>query len=77
MSHDSTATDSPKPRVVACPQCGKSVEWTPASCWRPFCSERCKMIDLGAWANESYRIRAVDAPDDERAPPDDTGDSER
>jgi endogenous inhibitor of DNA gyrase (YacG/DUF329 family) len=51
------------PRVVACPQCGRSVEWTPASRWRPFCSERCKLIDLGAWAAEAYRVPAepVDA----------------
>jgi len=41
---------------VACPQCGVRVEWTPASKYRPFCSERCKLIDLGAWASESYRI---------------------
>jgi endogenous inhibitor of DNA gyrase (YacG/DUF329 family) len=44
------------PRVVRCPQCGASVAWTPESKWRPFCSERCKMIDLGAWANERYRV---------------------
>ncbi|MEO8302822.1 MAG: DNA gyrase inhibitor YacG [Betaproteobacteria bacterium] len=42
--------------VVACPCCGKPVEWTSASRWRPFCSERCKMIDLGAWASEAYRV---------------------
>jgi endogenous inhibitor of DNA gyrase (YacG/DUF329 family) len=43
-------------KQVACPQCGVRVEWTPASKYRPFCSERCKLIDLGAWASESYRI---------------------
>jgi hypothetical protein len=41
---------------VTCPQCGARVEWAPASKFRPFCSERCKLIDLGAWASESYRI---------------------
>jgi endogenous inhibitor of DNA gyrase (YacG/DUF329 family) len=46
----------PTPKVVACPQCGARVEWSPASKFRPFCSERCKLIDLGAWASESYRI---------------------
>ena len=45
-----------KSREVICPTCGKHVLWTPASAWRPFCSERCKMIDLGAWATESYRV---------------------
>lgn len=45
-----------KPRIVSCPQCGANVAWDAANPYRPFCSERCKMIDLGAWANESYRI---------------------
>ena len=44
------------PKVVPCPHCGKAVEWSPASRWRPFCSERCKTTDFGAWASESYRI---------------------
>jgi len=47
---------SPTPRTVRCPQCGTDVPWTPGSPWRPFCSERCKLLDLGAWATESYRI---------------------
>jgi uncharacterized protein len=46
------------PRSVACPNCGKRALWTPANAWRPFCSERCRLIDLGAWADESYRIPA-------------------
>ena len=54
---------SSKPRVVACPQCGAGVVWDPANPFRPFCSERCKMIDLGAWATESYKI-PVDEDDD-------------
>jgi endogenous inhibitor of DNA gyrase (YacG/DUF329 family) len=45
------------PKVVPCPHCGTAVEWSPASRWRPFCSERCKTIDFGAWASESYRIQ--------------------
>ncbi|MCW5586842.1 MAG: DNA gyrase inhibitor YacG [Chromatiales bacterium] len=40
---------------VACPTCGKKIEWTPAQKWRPFCSERCKMIDLGEWLAEEKR----------------------
>ncbi|GAB4060589.1 DNA gyrase inhibitor YacG [Uliginosibacterium sediminicola] len=47
---------STKIRTVNCPQCGKSVEWRPESRWRPFCSERCKLIDIGAWASEAYRV---------------------
>lgn len=42
--------------VVACPTCAKKVEWTEANKYRPFCSERCKQIDLGAWAEEKYTI---------------------
>lgn len=42
--------------VVNCPQCGKSVPWDNSNPFRPFCSERCKLIDLGQWATESYRI---------------------
>jgi endogenous inhibitor of DNA gyrase (YacG/DUF329 family) len=42
--------------VVSCPTCGAKVEWVPANTFRPFCSERCKQIDLGAWAEEKYTI---------------------
>ncbi len=44
------------PVVVACPQCSKEVVWNSQSRFRPFCCERCKLIDLGQWANEDYRI---------------------
>ncbi len=44
------------PPVVACPQCGKEMEWNTSNRFRPFCSERCKLIDLGKWANEEYRV---------------------
>jgi endogenous inhibitor of DNA gyrase (YacG/DUF329 family) len=57
------------PAVRPCPVCKAPVEWGPAAPFRPFCSERCKLVDLGAWANESYRIPAVDAPDDDEPPP--------
>ena len=53
----------PAPRVVPCPQCGKPVEWASFSTWRPFCSERCKLIDLGAWASEAYRIPMAESPE--------------
>jgi uncharacterized protein len=52
-----------KARLVACPQCGKSVRWCEESRYRPFCSERCKMVDLGAWANEAYRIPVEEPPE--------------
>ena len=50
-------------RQVTCPTCGKAVAWTPDSRWRPFCSERCRLIDLGAWADGSYTITG--APEDQ------------
>lgn len=40
---------------VSCPYCRKEVEWKNNK-WRPFCSERCKMIDLGKWASEDYKV---------------------
>ena len=50
-------------RVVSCPRCGKSVEWTPENSFRPFCSERCKLIDFGAWATEKYRVPVTEDKD--------------
>jgi hypothetical protein len=60
---------------VACPTCGKSVPWTTESTWRPFCSQRCRFIDLGEWLDESRRIPEVAATADsdvlvEQAPQD-------
>ena len=50
--------------VVNCPTCSKKVEWTDQNKFRPFCSERCKQIDLGAWAEEKYTIPAVNPIED-------------
>ncbi len=52
-------------RSVRCPQCGGESIWSPANPYRPFCSERCQLIDLGAWAAESYRIPAQTSPDND------------
>ena len=41
---------------VACPHCQTEKEWSPENPFRPFCSERCKLIDLGEWANEGKVI---------------------
>lgn len=55
-----------RPAVVQCPVCGKDVEWSPESPWRPFCSERCRTIDLGDWLTEKHRVPGDEAPlDDE------------
>lgn len=50
-------------KTVKCPTCGKEVKWEATSIWRPFCSERCRLIDLGEWASESHRV-----PGDETLP---------
>lgn len=50
----------PSKLIVTCPQCGKEMEWDTANRFRPFCGERCKMIDLGKWANEEYRIEQAE-----------------
>lgn len=61
-----------KPSKVACPTCGKPVVWNADASWRPFCSERCRLVDLGAWFGEEHRITgpesdpgAFSTPDDE------------
>ncbi|KZX79000.1 hypothetical protein A3715_09255 [Oleiphilus sp. HI0009] len=44
------------PLIVNCPTCADPVTWEEKNKERPFCSERCKLIDLGAWASEEYSI---------------------
>lgn len=51
--------------TVKCPHCGKPVPWTEASRYRPFCSERCKLIDFGGWASESHRIPGESLPSED------------
>jgi uncharacterized protein len=41
---------------VRCPTCSRELEWSEEFPWRPFCSERCKMVDLGAWFAEERAI---------------------
>lgn len=57
---------------VACPTCGTGVIWNADNRWKPFCSQRCKLIDLGQWAEERYRIPVAPQADEE-TPPDETG----
>lgn len=45
--------------TVKCPTCQAPVQWLPESRYRPFCSERCKLIDLGQWADEQHTIAAL------------------
>ena len=49
-------------KEVACPRCGKKAPFSPENAWRPFCSERCKLIDLGKWADEGYRLPETATP---------------
>lgn len=49
-------TAAGKPRTVRCPACGGASEYSPDNPWRPFCCERCKNHDFGAWASERYRV---------------------
>lgn len=48
---------------VKCPTCQSEVEWGPQSPFRPFCSKRCQLIDLGEWADEEKRIPGEINPD--------------
>ncbi|WP_369602528.1 DNA gyrase inhibitor YacG [Hahella sp. SMD15-11] len=61
--HSTTTTSGSQIRTVKCPTCRKPVPWIPESRFRPFCSERCRLIDLGAWADEAYRIPETDTPE--------------
>jgi endogenous inhibitor of DNA gyrase (YacG/DUF329 family) len=55
-----------------CPVCGRRMQVASLADWpfAPFCSARCRQIDLGRWLREDYRLPAADPGDDE-APPDD------
>ena len=59
------------PRTVKCPVCGKAALYGEANPSRPFCSERCRTIDLGAWAAERYRVPVK--PDEGGGEDDETG----
>jgi hypothetical protein len=47
---------TPHPVEIDCPTCGKPVRWEAASPYRPFCSRRCRLIDLGEWLDGGRRI---------------------
>ena len=54
-----------KPRLVRCPACGGDSVYAPGNRYRPFCSERCKHLDMGAWAAEHFRVPAEAPPDEQ------------
>lgn len=60
-------------KTVKCPTCKTSVTWSKDAIYRPFCSERCRLIDLGEWANEGHALpgpsseQGFDLPDENSA----------
>ena len=52
-------------RLVRCPACGGDSVYGPTNAWRPFCSERCKNHDFGAWASENYRVADPASPSEQ------------
>lgn len=54
--------------VVSCPQCGNEVVWGSESPYRPFCCERCKLVDLGQWASGAYRVPLEENGPDQETP---------
>jgi len=58
------SSDNLKPRIVTCPACKGDSVYSATNAYRPFCSERCKNMDLGAWASESFRVPTEAPPED-------------
>ncbi len=52
----SEVKSSKKKIIVSCPNCNKDIVWSSHEQFRPFCSARCKLIDLGEWAAEEKKI---------------------
>ena len=55
-------------RQVPCPTCKGPALYHERNRWRPFCSQRCRSIDLGAWASEQFRVAAESPADDDGGP---------
>ena len=68
MSKPHTAPEVPR-RIVRCPRCGGDSLYAASNPSRPFCSERCRSADFGAWASEGYRVAPPPAVDDEEERP--------
>lgn len=64
MKPANTSPPGPAKRVT-CPTCGGDSVFAVANPFRPFCSARCKNIDLGAWASESFRVPADGPPENQ------------
>lgn len=62
-----TKPKSKGPLLVPCPTCRKETPWA-NNPYRPFCSERCKLVDLGNWAEGKYQVQGSDSPSSEEEP---------
>jgi len=62
---DTPASPPIKKRIVRCPGCGGDSIYAAENPYRPFCSARCRGVDLGAWASESFRVPTEAPPEDE------------
>ena len=69
MARLSDKPDKPAPRTVPCPSCRGPSVYAESNRWRPFCSERCRSADLGAWASERFRVPAAPPPGEDEAAP--------
>jgi hypothetical protein len=63
MSADREANSSKM--IIFCPICKNKTTWE-ENPWRPFCSERCKLIDLGKWVSDEYKIESEETAGDEK-----------
>jgi endogenous inhibitor of DNA gyrase (YacG/DUF329 family) len=61
---DSNQPQAFEPRKVRCPACAGNSIYSPANPYRPFCSARCKGVDLGAWASEEFKLPDETPPDE-------------
>lgn len=57
-------------RIGKCARCGQGIRLDATNAWRPFCSRRCKLIDLGEWLDGQYRIPAEELPPRDHSPND-------
>lgn len=66
-SHETSNGDGAQVIKVSCPTCKKKIKYSTDNPFRPFCSERCKLLDLGAWADEKHAVPGKEVNEDEDA----------
>lgn len=68
MSQVNEKNQQSNKRQIKCPQCGRLTYYSSDNPFRPFCSDRCRVLDLGQWASESYKIpieeNSINIPDE-------------